>query len=58
MWVHFLRHGAPDHATQRFPRLLAGLREGTPAADALRSAYGELSEIEPRFRLYVREFSP
>ena len=54
VWMHFLRHGGPDHAGERFPALIEKLRQETDSIDAVRAAYGNIEELESRFHEYIR----
>lgn len=57
LFVHFLRHDGKDEtAVERFASLALYLAEGYPARAAVESVYGDLAELETRFRRYVRRF--
>jgi hypothetical protein len=56
LFVHYLRHGAPDWATTRFPQLVLYLAEGYPGEAAVRQLYGDPDALESAFRAYAKSF--
>ena len=55
--VHYLRHGEPRWADQRFPAFMLYTAEGYPAIEALKTVYGfSPEELDERFKRYVKEF--
>ncbi len=57
LFVHFLRHGEENWATDKFPQLLFYIAEGYSSSDALAHVYGVTSEeLEQPFRKYVKKF--
>lgn len=56
LFVHYLRHGAPDWATTRFPQLVLYLAEGYPDDAAVRQLYGDPGALEAAFRAYAKSF--
>ena len=54
--VHFLRHGDPGWAIERFPRLVLYLAEGYPSTAVVGALYGEPAELEQSFRKYILRF--
>jgi hypothetical protein len=54
--VHFLRHGDPTWASDRFPRLALYIAEGYPSTEVVRSIYGDPVALEEAFRKYVMRF--
>ncbi|MBZ0089145.1 MAG: hypothetical protein K8H90_02075, partial [Thermoanaerobaculia bacterium] len=56
LFVHYLRHGAPDWATTRFPQLVLYLAEGYPDDVAVRQLYGDPDALEAAFRAYAKSF--
>ena len=56
LFVHYLRHGAPDWATTRFPQLVLYLAEGYPGDAVVRQLYGDPDALEAAFRAYAKSF--
>lgn len=56
LFVHFLRHGAPEWAESKFPIFMLYAAEGYPAREVLEVVYGlSRAELEPAFLEYVRK---
>jgi hypothetical protein len=53
MLIHYLRHGGEDRG--KFLRLVDALCQGKGSHEALREVYGDLTELEARYRRYVRQ---
>lgn len=56
VFVHYLRHGQPEWAVDRFPRLMLYVAEGYPPTQVLTDLYGPLDRLEVAFREYVLGF--
>jgi hypothetical protein len=54
--IHFLRHGEDGWAEDNFPKLMLYAAEGYQPSEALRQMYGDVQQLEPLFRDYIKKF--
>ena len=57
-FVHFLRHGRPDWAVNKFPYLVLGLAGGKPVERVFEEVYGSRpADMEDDYRSYINDKS-